>query len=174
MSDPWRVRRATADDAAALSLVAGATLLETFHAIIPAADMVAHVTGKSSPAVFAGWIANAGSAVFYAGADITEAPVGYAVLTVPDFPIEPAPGDIELRRIYTLVATHGTGLGEALMTAALTEARARDARRILLGVHPDNSRARRFYENHGFAVIGERRFNVGTQWFTDPIYARAV
>ena len=170
---PWQVRRAAAADAAALSLVAGATLLETFHAIIPAADMVAHVTGKSSPAVFADWIADAGSAVFYAGAHGTDAPVGYAVLTTPDFPIE-APGDIELRRIYTLAATHGTGLGAALMDAVLTEARARDARRILLGVHPDNGRARRFYENHGFAVIGERRFTVGTQLFTDPIYARAV
>lgn len=170
----WTVRRARAEDAAALSLVAGATLLETFHDVIPAADMVAHVAGKSSMAVFAAWIADAGSAVFYAGATGTDAPVGYAVLTAPDFPIAPLPGDIEVRRIYTLAATHGTGLGPALMAAALDEARARDARRVLLGVHPGNSRARSFYERTGFRVIGERQFQVGTQLFADPIYALSL
>ena len=136
--------------------------------------MVAHVAGKSSAAVFAGWIAGTGSAVFYGGAAGTDAPVGYAVLTAPDFPIAPQPGDIELRRIYTLAATHGSGLGVALMTAALSEACERGARRVLLGVHPDNARARRFYERTGFEVIGERRFTVGTAQFTDPIYARAL
>lgn len=163
-----------AADAAALSLVAGATLLETFHDLIPAADLVAHVAGKSSAATFERWIADDGSAVFYAGAVGTDGPVGYAVLTAPDFPIAAQPGDIELRRIYTLAAMHGSGLGKALMTTVLDAARTRDARRILLGVHPGNGRARAFYEKRGFAVIGERTFTVGASRFTDPIYARAV
>ncbi len=136
--------------------------------------MVAHATGKSSAEVFAAWIADAGSAVFYAGAQGTDAPVGYAVLTTPDFPVDPGPADIELRRIYTLAGVHGTGLGPALMDAALAEATRRGHSRMLLGVHPDNRRARRFYERNGFAVIGEREFAVGTQRFTDPIYARAI
>lgn len=173
-ADRWQVRRAVGDDAAALSLVAGATLLETFHDIIAAPDLVAHVANKSSPAVFGGWIADPASTVFYAGARGTDAPVGYAVLTVPDFPVQPEPGDMELRRIYTLAATHGTGLGHALMNAAMDDARARAVRRLLLGVHPDNRRARSFYEKHGFAVIGERRFVVGMQPFIDPIYARTL
>ena len=167
----WTVRRARAVDAPALSLVAGATLLETFHAVIPTADMVAHVTGKSSAVVFAAWADDPASAVFYAGADRTDAPLGYAVLTAPDFPIATDATDIELRRIYTLAATHGTGLGPALMRAALDEARTRGCRRVLLGVHPGNSRARSFYERTGFRVIGERAFTVGTACFTDPIYA---
>jgi ribosomal protein S18 acetylase RimI-like enzyme len=152
--------------------VAGATLLETFHAIIPAADLVAHATGKSSPAAFAGWIADAGSAVFYAGAEGTDAPLGYAVLCPPDFPPELLrERDIELRRIYTIAAAHGTGLGPALMDAALAAARGRGHARLLLGVHPDNARARRFYERTGFRVVGERTFTVGASRFTDPIYA---
>ncbi len=167
----WSVRRAAAADAPALALVAGATLLETFHATIPVADMVAHVTGKSSPDVFAEWVADASSAVFYAGADGTGAPLGYAVLTTPDFPIPTDPHDIELRRIYTLAATHGAGLGKALMAAALDEARNRSRKRVLLGVHPGNSRARSFYERVGFRVIGERVFTVGASRFVDPIYA---
>lgn len=162
---------AGAADAPALALVAGATLLETFHAIIPAADLVSHAGGRSSPQVFADWIADPASHVLYAGADGTDAPVGYAVLTAPDFPIAIGAGDIELRRIYTLAAVHGTGLGPALMKAAVAEARARGHRRMLLGVHPDNARARRFYERTGFRVIGERHFTVGESRFIDPIYA---
>lgn len=152
--------------------MAGATLLETFYTIIPAADLVAHANGKSSVAAFAAWIADEGSTVFHAGADGTDAPVGYAVLTTPDFSIQIGPADIELRRIYTLVAVHGTGLGTALLEAALTDAQRRGCARMLLGVHPDNRRARQFYERNGFRVIGEREFGVGSQIFTDPIYAR--
>lgn len=167
----WTVRRAVAADAPALALVAGASFLETYHAIIPVADMVAHVTGKCSAAVFADWIADPASSVFYAAADVTGAPLGYAILTTPDFPVPTGAGDSELRRIYTLAATHGSGLGTALIQAALDEARARGRTRVLLGVHPGNDRARRFYERTGFRVIGERVFTVGAARFVDPVYA---
>ena len=167
----WTVRRAIAADAPALSLVAGATLLETFHAVIPAADLVSHVANKSSATSFERWTDDPAAAVFYAGADGTDAPLGYAVLCAPDFPIETNTADAELRRIYTLAAAHGSGLGPALMQAATEEARGRGCRRMLLGVHPGNARARRFYERSGFCVIGERAFTVGTARFVDPIYA---
>lgn len=167
----WTVRRARAVDAPALSLVAGATLLETFYATIPVSDMVAHVANKSSVSVFAGWIDDPASAVFYAAAPVTRAPLGYAVLTAPDFPIDLDASDVELRRIYTLAAMHGSGLGNALMHSAIDEAQARGRSRLLLGVHPDNTRARSFYERTGFRVIGEREFTVGTARFVDPIYA---
>lgn len=179
MADPgltsWTVRPARPADAPALALVAGATLLETFHAMIPAADLVAHVANKSSVAAFADWIADPDSHVLYAGARATDAPVGYAVLTTPDFPADALrPWDAELRRIYTLAAVHGSGLGPALIDAALQEARARGHARMLLGVHPENDRARRFYERTGFRVVGERSFSVGDSRFTDPIYAMAL
>jgi ribosomal protein S18 acetylase RimI-like enzyme len=57
------------------------------------------------------------------------------------------------------------------MQAALEQARAWGRRRVLLGVHPGNSRARSFYERTGFRVIGERAFTVGASRFVDPIYA---
>ena len=131
-----------------------------------------HATGKSSPDAFRAWIADPGAAVLYAGTAGTDAPLGYAVLCPPDFPAEfVEPGDWELRRIYTLLPAHGTGLGPALIDASIAEARTRGHTRLLLGVHPDNARARRFYERTGFAVIGERSFSVGASRFTDPIYA---
>lgn len=168
----WRLRRASIDDAAALSLVAGATFLETFATMLPGADIVAHCAAKSSTAAFAHWMADDRSVVALAEQPVTGAPVGYTVLTAPDFPIPTGPGDIELKRIYTLGLTHGSGLGQALMTRALADAAALDCTRMLLGVHPENTRARRFYERAGFRVIGERVFQVGAQRITDPIYAR--
>ncbi len=167
----WAVRRAEAADAPALALVAGATFLETYHAVVPVGDLVVHVTRKCGAEVFAGWIDDPASAVFYAAADGTGAPVGYAVLTAPDFPIATDAHDTELRRIYALAATHGSGLGSALIAAVLAEARTRGSRRVLLGVHPENGRARRFYERSGFRVVGERVFTVGDSRFTDPVYA---
>ena len=167
-------RWATAADAPALALVAGATFLETYHAVVPGADLVAHVTHRCNADVFAEWIGDPAAAVFYAGDPATDAPVGFLVLTRPDFPIPTGPGDVELRRSYTLAAVHGQGLGAALLACALEQARSLGHSRMLLGTHPDNGRARRFYEREGFRLAGQRHFTVGSRTFHDPVYALAL
>lgn len=48
----------------------------------------------------------------------------------------------------------GRGVGRALIRAAVTEARARGARRLTLRVLGHNTPARRLYESEGFAVEG--------------------
>ncbi len=171
---PWRLRRAETGDAPALSLVAAASFLETFAGILSGDDIVAHVTSKSAPAAFADWIADPASIVTLATHVEGDAPVGYTVLTAPDHVGETLPGDIELRRIYTLSNARGTGLGSALMERAMIDARALGSRRILLGVFAGNHRARAFYERQGFAVVAERRFKVGATWHDDRVYARAM
>ena len=54
----------------------------------------------------------------------------------------------------------GTGLGRALVSAALDEARRRGAEKVTLRVLAPNARARRLYEACGFVVEGvlEREF----------------
>lgn len=172
----WRVRRAGEGDAAALSLVASATFLEAFAGILDGRDIVAHCATNSSAAKFAHWIADTApdqpSVVLIAEATAGAAPLGYAVLTQPDLPVEPRDGDIELKRIYALLPTHGTGLGPALMAQAIAAARALGRTRPLLGVYGGNRRAQRFYEKQGFAVIGTRKFLVGTTWHDDLVFAR--
>ena len=167
----WRLRRALPEDAAAVSLVASAAFLEAFAGILPGADIVAHCAANNAPARFAAWAADRNSVVTLAEHPDGAAPVGYVLLTGPDFPVPTGPEDIELKRIYTLAGTHGTGLGPALMDQALVDARALGRTRMLLGVHPGNMRARRFYERHGFRVIGERNFKVGNLTMRDPVYA---
>ncbi|PTW44344.1 acetyltransferase (GNAT) family protein [Sphingomonas faeni] len=170
----WRLRRAESGDAPALSLVASATFLDTYATVLTGADIVAHCTMKNSIATFETWLSDPATIVTLAEYEPGHAPIGYTVLTAPDFPIEPGPADIELRRIYLLKQVQGTGLGAALMTRALEDAAAAGRTRVLLGVWDQNTRARAFYERQGYKVIGTRQFMVGTTLHDDPVYSRAV
>ena len=168
----WRVRQAGADDADRLSLVANACFLDTYAPSLDGADLVAHCLKHNRAAAFAQWTGDPASVVTLAELLPGGAPVGYTVLTAPDFPIAPEPGDIELRRIYTLRQTYGSGIGADLLTQAFADARRLGRTRMLLGVWDQNFRAHAFYERHGFVVIGTRQFTVGSETHDDPIYAR--
>ncbi len=170
----WRLRRAEPGDAPALSLVASATFLDTYATVLTGADIVAHCTRNNSVAAFETWLSDPATIVTLAEYEPGHAPIGYTVLTAPDFPIEPGPADIELRRIYLMKQAQGSGLGAALMARALEDAAAADRTRVLLGVWDQNTRARAFYERQGFKVIGARQFIVGTTLHDDPVYSRAV
>ncbi|WP_200932514.1 GNAT family N-acetyltransferase [Sphingomonas sp. Leaf412] len=169
----WRLRRAGAGDAARLSLVAGATFLEAFAGVLDGDDIVAHVARNSSAAAFDRYLSD-GAIVTLAEAATGAAPLGYTLLTDPDLPVAPRDGDIELKRIYSLAPMHGGGMGAALMTRAIDDARAVGRRRMLLGVYGGNARAQRFYLKQGFAVVGERRFRVGATWHDDLVFAREL
>ncbi len=168
----WRLRRATVADASAVSLVAAASFLETFAGILSGEDMIAHIAAKSTPARFADWIADPASIVTIAEHPHGAAPVGYTLLTTPEEVGPTGPGDIELRRIYTLSLAHGTGLGAAMMAQAMNDARILGATRMLLGVFAGNQRARAFCERQGFVVTAARQFKVGGTWHDDRVYAR--
>lgn len=170
----WRLRRASVDDAPAVALVAGASFLATFAGVLAGSDIVAHVARNSSPERFAAWAEDPASPVTLAEHPEGGAPVGYTLLTPPDFPFPTGNTDIELRRIYTLPLAQGTGLGAALMQRAVADAQAMSKRRLLLGVLGSNMRARAFYERQGFAVAGTRQYRVGAALCDDVIYARAL
>ncbi len=170
----WRMRRAGPDDASALSLVASATFLETYASELAGADIVAHCLKNTTSELFGRWTTDPRTIVTIAEHAPGLAPIGYTVLTAPDFPLDTRPTDIELRRIYILQQMQGTGLGKALMARAREDAAAIGRTRMLLGVYEHNYRAHAFYERQGFTRIGERRFAVGAATYTDPVYARGV
>jgi ribosomal protein S18 acetylase RimI-like enzyme len=170
----WRLRRAEPGDAPALSLVASATFLDTYATVLTGADIVAHCARNNSVAAFETWLSDPATIVTLAEYEPGHAPIGYTVLTAPDFPIEPGPADTELRRIYLMKEAQGSGLGAALMARAFEDAAAAGRTRVLLGVWDQNTRARAFYERQGFKLICSRQFMVGTTLHDDPVYARAV
>lgn len=165
-----RIRPATADDAAALALVAQTTFLEAYAALVQVADMIAHCETQNSAAAFRTSLAE-GSRAWLVEAETTGAPLGFALLTKSALP-DPQPGDIELKRIYLLDRCQGQGLAGELLDVVI--AGAAGHRRLVLGTNRDNERALGFYRKTGFEIIGTRQFTVGHQQFDDYILAKPL
>nr|WP_218036130.1 GNAT family N-acetyltransferase [Sphingobium sp. 15-1] len=163
-------RRAEARDAAALSLLGGATFLASFAHDHPGDALIAHVRDAHGEAYYAAALADPGQTVLI-GETPLGAPVGYALLMPPALPVERRDGDLELKRIYLLSGWQGGGNGAALLALVMEEARRRGAKRLLLAVHEANQGAQRFYARHGFVEVGETVFMVGDAPFRDLIYA---
>jgi diamine N-acetyltransferase len=170
VDNDWVIRKATANDVAALSLVGSATFLESFAGILAGDAIVRHCATQNSAECYQNYF-NAGAKAWLGEAETGRAPVAFALLTVPDLPCA-RDGDIELKRIYALSRFHGSGLGNALIEAAIDEAKGFD--RLLLGVYRENPRAIAFYRKHGFELAGERRFEVGGTFYDDIVLARQL
>jgi ribosomal protein S18 acetylase RimI-like enzyme len=167
----YSIRRASPDDARALSLLGSAAVLETYTEMLPGPDLLDFCTVKHSPAQYGVWLNDPGCVVWIAQARLG-APIGYLVLVPASLPVEgPRVGDYEVLRIYVLHPFHKTGLGHALMALAVDEARARHAPRLVLAAHNDNARALAFYRRQGFEVIAARQFVVGGTVCSDSVLA---
>lgn len=166
----WTVREADPGDASALAVVGTATFLDTFAGVLSGAAIVEHCLRANSVERYSQYLADGGRA-WLAELAPGAAPIGFALLTAPQLP-GAEDGDIELKRIYTLSRFHGTGLGAALMQAAV--AAARGSSRLLLGVYAANHRAIAFYRKHGFDQIATRQFDIGGTLYDDVVLARPL
>lgn len=166
----WTIRSAEPADAAALAMVAQATFLEAYAALTSVEDMLAHAASYNSKVGFEAAMAD-GARVWIAEATTTRAPLGFAMLSVPQFEMT-RPGDIELKRIYVLDRCQGQGLAQALLET-VTKASSGHSR-MLLGVNRDNERAQGFYRKHGFELAGTRTFTVGATTYDDYVYAKPL
>lgn len=167
--DATRIRPAEAGDAGALALLGQATFLETYFDALPRADMLAHTAAEHGAARYAAFLAEADCRVWVAERPATGNLVGYLVLCPPDLPVPTSPEDLEVRRIYVLSPFRGAGLGARLMATAVDAARARGARRLLLGVYGENGPAMTFYARQGYVQAGTRRFRAGTNDYDDLV-----
>lgn len=86
----------------------------------------------------------------YLVAEIDGAPVGYAGLLVIDT-------TADIQTIGVLPSFEGRGIGRAMLTELLTEARRRGADNVMLEVRADNPRAQQLYTRFGFERIHTRR-----------------
>lgn len=167
-----RIRPATVEDAAALSLVGSATFLESFANLHSGANILAHCARNHSAEYYARALADSRAAAWLLQAMPGEAPVGYALLAPADVPVpDLRDDDLELKRIYLLQPFQGGGHGRRLVEAAATHARGLGADRLLLGVWSINVAALRFYAQLGFRRAGERTFHIGEQACSDHLLA---
>ena len=175
MKDLVEVRVGSAADAEALAIVGAATFLEAFAGLVPGDSILAHCKKNHQAAVYAGYFEDAATRAWLAEVPPGGAPVGYALVTAPKFPEELVrDGDLELRRIYLFSRFHGGGAGKRMMELAVESAREQGAKRLLLGVHPENYRALAFYRKSGYVQIGTRSFQVGASTFVDPVFALSL
>lgn len=78
-----------------------------------------------------------------------------------------------LSKLYTDPGCHGTGISGALLERSLRDAVDRwGVGAVALGTNRRNQRAAKFYRRHGFAKMGERRFEVGGRLHHDLVFSR--
>ena len=190
-----RLRPATEADAAMLALVGAATFLEAFTWMLPGEDILAHCTKHHTADAYREYLGKPDTRITLAEAVPGGAAVGYAMLTAPELPtFAVRPTDIELKRIYLFsrfrsAATpvvelsaegrefrpvEGLRAGQALLNAAVEQARLLGRTRLLLGTHAGNLQAIGFYRKNGFVEAGTRTFQVGMQVCCDLIFAKTL
>ncbi|MDX1434731.1 MAG: GNAT family N-acetyltransferase, partial [Gammaproteobacteria bacterium] len=168
-----RIRRAGADDAAAVAAFGARTFAAAFGADNRPEDMHAYLETSFDRARIAGELADADT-VFLLAEDGGEL-AGYAMLRHAPAPAPLArERSMEIVRIYAATARIGRGYGSALMAACLDEARSRGCDSIWLGVWERNERAIAFYRRWGFEVIGAHDFVLGSDVQNDLIMAKRL
>lgn len=155
-----RLRRATLDDAQALSTLAARTFTETFGHLYPPQDLAdfladAYAVEKQRTILahpdYAVWLLEAdGEAVGHAAAG----PCGLPHADV-------APGDGELKRLYLVQGHQGGGNGTRMMRAAMDWLLRDGPRTLWVGAWSENLGAQRFYARFGFERVGQYIFPVG-------------
>ncbi|MHA7188732.1 ribosomal protein S18-alanine N-acetyltransferase [Arthrobacter sp. MDT2-16] len=86
----------------------------------------------------------------YIVAEVDGVPVGYAGVMVIDT-------TADIQTIGVLPRFEGQGIGRALLTELLDEARRRGAETVMLEVRADNPRAQELYSRFGFVKIHTRK-----------------
>ena len=169
----WTIRPAREGDAVALAALAERTFRDAFAAANDPADMDAHCARFYAPAALAADIADPAASTLLVEHD--GALIGYAQLRRLPAPAGDADAPaVEIRRFYVLQAWHGSGLAHALMDEAVAQAGALGGRVLWLGVWEHNPRAMRFYEKHGFTVVGKQPFVLGKDPQVDLVMVRPL
>ena len=167
------IRRAKADDAGLLAELGARTFSETFAADNTAENMAAYLASSFNLAQQT--IELADPAATFLIAEVGRVAAGYAKLHAgkPAKEIEGAE-PVELVRFYVSREWLGRGVGEALMSACVAEAREAGHETIWLGVWQRNPRAQAFYQKWNFRVVGEHAFQLGSDLQTDILMERAI
>jgi diamine N-acetyltransferase len=166
-----KLRRATAADAAKLSLIGCATFLESFANDHDGDETVRYLAEDQSPAYYERALADPAK-IAWLIEEKAGCPVGYAMAHPSSLPFTD-PDDFELKRIYMLSKWHGGGWGGKLYEAVEDEARARGAKRLVLSVYVVNFAAQAFYQKRGFEEIGRWLFE-GFDSSEDFVYAKTL
>lgn len=158
------IRRATVEDAegvvraneASWNAAMAPVIDKELEELMPFDDRVARYRDgmATAPAGVGVWVADRGGTI-----------VGHASVAVEE-------GVAELRGLYVVPDEWGSGVAGALHDAALAGIRDMGATKAVLWVVDQNTRARRFYERHGWTVDGETKASMFD--VTEVRYSRSL
>ncbi|HEX5725606.1 MAG TPA: GNAT family N-acetyltransferase [Longimicrobiaceae bacterium] len=168
-----RFRRAEAGDAAALSAFASRLFEDTYAQQNTPEDMRAYMAENFSPERQAAELADPATLYLLGEADGRLA--AYVQLYAgPAPPSVAARAPLQIARFYVDPQWHGQGLAGEQMRACLAHAMSAGHDVIWLAVWKQNPRAIRFYEKHGFAIVGTTTFVLGADVQEDHVMMRPV
>jgi diamine N-acetyltransferase len=156
------LRRAGPADLVAYGRLCRETFVATFRDSHDADSMARHVEWAFNDDRVGAELTDASRTVIVAtaGDDL----IGYVLLRSGDAPpAVHAARPVEIGRFYVASAWHGRGVADALMDAAIAEARQRNADVAWLAAWQENPRALRFYARRGFVIVGSATYQFDGQ-----------
>ena len=155
------IRRATAEDAAAMAELGAATFVETFGHLYPPEDLQTFLAKNHTPAGWLRTLTDPERATWVAehpsGRKIGFISVGSCKLPVQD--LEATAGEVQ--QLYVFAEFHNLRLGARLMDAGLEWFASQGRSPLYIGVWSENYGAQRFYARYGFSKVGNYGFQVG-------------
>jgi len=156
----FAIRRASVEDARALSRIATRTFIDTFGHMYPEQDLQDFLHKNYAVAECARLLADERFAVWLLEDD-GEA-VGHSLAGPCGLPHDAVSAeDGELKRLYLLPQAQNGGWGAKLFDQALAWLERNGPCRIWISVWSQNFGAQRFYARWGFAKVAEYEFVVG-------------
>ena len=152
------IRDANKSDANALSEFAKLCFIDTFAHLYSKENLLKHLQKTCSPAYFS-------EALLHDKILLAEdnALIGYIKFGEISLPIDSIPcGSKEIHRLYVHPEFKGQGIGRDLMRQAFDHSVLKASKHVYLSVYEDNTHAQKFYQNHGFSIIGEYDYYVGS------------
>ena len=167
------IRQATVDDVDLLCRLGAATFRATYRDISDPREVDDYADANFTRDKVLAWFRKPCARTLLATAD--GEPVGYAHVRSAKVPTCVADRKaVELSRLYLLASAQGTGLGGALLDAAIAEVAALGGATVWLGAYDRNTRALEFYARRGFLRVGTHDFEFGGQVHQDPVLTRPV
>ena len=173
------LRRATPEDAEALSVLASTCYIQTFGQLYSSADLDRFIHEAYSPEVLRVELADPARPTWLFFLEKSEADatvpgstdartasegklIGYVTVCPAHLPPpDVKPTDGEVQRLYLLREYQGGGRGSMMLRHAIDYLLADGPRPLWIGVFSENLGAQRLYGRHGFKLVGEYKFMVG-------------
>ena len=165
------LRRATPEDAEALSVLASTCYIQTFGQLYSSEDLDRFIHEAYSPKVLRRELADPQRPTWLLFLEVSETAATASERTeahpasedkligYPHPDVKPTDGEVQ--RLYLLREYQGGGRGSMMLRHAIDYLLADGPRPLWIGCFSENFGAQRLYGRHGFKLVGEYKFMVG-------------